>query len=129
MGKPLSLDLRRRIVSFVEAGHSCRAAADRFDVSPSSAIKLMQLWRHTGSVEPAPQGRPRGSRLDAVRDFLVRTVERHPDITMPELAERLWQARQVEAPPPVLSRFLIGLGFSYKKIADRHGTRTRPGSA
>ena len=129
MGKPLSLDLRRRIVAFVDAGHSCRAAATRFDVSPSAAIKLVRLWRQTGSVEPAPQGRPPGSRLDAVRHFLIGTVERQPDITMPELAERLLQAHAIEAAPPVLSRFLISLGFSYKKISDRHGTRTRPGPA
>jgi len=48
-----SLDLRRRIVAFIASGHSCRAQADRSDVSPSAAIKLMQLWRRTGSLEPA----------------------------------------------------------------------------
>lgn len=26
MGKPYSMDLRERIVAYVEAGHSCRAA-------------------------------------------------------------------------------------------------------
>ena len=119
MGRPLSLDLRRRIVAFVDSGHSCRAAADRFDVSPSAAIKLMQLWRRTGSLEPARQGRPWGSRLDVVKDFLVRTVEDQADITMPELAERLWTTHQIEAAPPVLSRFLIGLGFSYKSKEDQ----------
>ena len=64
-----------------------------------------------------------------MRDFLVRTVEEEPDITMPELAERLWTTHQIEASPPVLSRFLIGLGFTYKKIADRNGARARPGPA
>lgn len=128
MGRPLSLDLRGRIIRFVESGNRCRAAAAKFDVSPSCVIKLMARWRRTGSLEAAPQGRPAGSRLDTHRDFLVRTVEARPDITMPELAECLWQAHAVEANPAVLSRYLINLGFSYKKIADRNGTRTRSGA-
>jgi len=129
MGKPLSLDLRQRIVRFVEAGHSCRSAAAKFDVSASCVVKLMQRWRRTGSFAPARQGRPVGGRFDGLHDFLIRTVEAQPDITMPELAERLWQAHTLEADPSVLSRCLIRLGFSYKKIADRHGTRTRTGTA
>jgi transposase len=45
MGYGHSLDLRRRIIEAVEAGASAREAARRFDVSPSSAIKLVQRWR------------------------------------------------------------------------------------
>jgi len=125
MGKPLSLDFRCRIVRFVKKGNSCHAAAEKFDVSPSCVIKLMSRVRVTGSVEPARQGRPPGSRLDCARDFLVDTVEAHPDITMPELSERLLEAHGVDVDPAVLSRYLISLGFTYKKIADRHGARAR----
>jgi transposase len=35
MPKPYSLDLRERVVSYVEAGYSRRAAAAHFGVSPS----------------------------------------------------------------------------------------------
>lgn len=129
MGKPLSLDLRRRIVAFVEAGHSCRAAAERFDVSPSFVIKLMQLWRRTGSFEPARQGRPPGGRLAPLRDYLIATVEARPDITMPELAALVEAEHGVTADPTWYSRFLIRLGYSYKKISDRDGARTRAGAA
>jgi hypothetical protein len=49
MPKPYSLDLRERVVSYVEAGHSRRAAAAHFRVSPSFVINLMptvpHLWR------------------------------------------------------------------------------------
>ena len=51
MGKPLSVDLRNRIRSFVEAGYSRRAAAEHFDVSPSAVIKLMALVGASGSGE------------------------------------------------------------------------------
>lgn len=40
MPAPLSMDLRARIVDAVAAGSSIRAAARRFSVSPSAAIKL-----------------------------------------------------------------------------------------
>jgi transposase len=36
MPKPYSLDLRKRVVRFVEAGHSRRAAAAHFGASVSS---------------------------------------------------------------------------------------------
>lgn len=40
MVKPLSNDLRERVVAFVEAGHSRRATAAHFRVSPSFVIKI-----------------------------------------------------------------------------------------
>ena len=57
MGRPYSEDLRIRIVAAVEAGGSCSAAARQFGVSPSCAIKLLQRFRRTGSVAPAPRAR------------------------------------------------------------------------
>ena len=56
MPAPISLDLRQRIVRAVEQGSSIRAAARRFAVSPSAAIKLMQRVRATGSAAPARYG-------------------------------------------------------------------------
>ena len=53
MTAPLSQDLRGRIKRLVEQGSSVRAAAERFEVSPSAAIKLMQRVRATGSTAPA----------------------------------------------------------------------------
>ena len=55
MTKPLDQDLRIRIVEAIE-GSSCRAAAKRFGVSESAAIKLMQRYRTTGTVAPGKIG-------------------------------------------------------------------------
>ena len=52
MARPLSLDLRERIVAAVEGGLSRRSAASRFAVTENCAIKLVRRWQHTGSVEP-----------------------------------------------------------------------------
>ncbi len=40
MGKPLSMDLRERVVAFVGAGHGRRAAARHFHVSASDVSRL-----------------------------------------------------------------------------------------
>jgi transposase len=57
--------------------------------------------------------------------FLIQTVEAKPAITMPELAARLLDKHGIVAAPAMLSRFLCRHGFSYKKIADGGGVRTR----
>ena len=71
MARPLSLDLRKRIVRAVEGGLSRRAAAARFAVSQSCAIKLVQRWKRTGSVAPAAMGAPKGSALAAGQDTVT----------------------------------------------------------
>src|SRR4028119_2036824 len=90
MAQSYSLDPRVRVTGFVEAGHSCRAAARHFRVSDSFAIKLMRRQRQSGSPAPARQGRPCGTgKLAPYETFLICTVEAKPGITMPELAARL----------------------------------------
>ncbi len=119
MAQSYSLDLRVRVAGFVEAGHSCRAAARHFSVSDSFAIKLMQRQRRSGSPAPARQGRPQGTgKLAPYETFLVQEVEKTPDITMPDLAARLWEEHGVSAAPASLSRLLCRRGFTYKKTAD-----------
>ncbi|KFG70799.1 transposase [Microvirga sp. BSC39] len=126
MGHCYSLDLRVRVADFVAAGHSCRAAAQHFDVSESFAIKPVRRTRDTGSPAPARQGRPPGrGKLVAYETFLIETVEAEPAITMPELAARLLQEHGVVAAPAMLSRFLCRHGFTYKTTPDGGGVRTR----
>ena len=130
MGKPLSIDLRNRIRAFVDAGHSRHAAAAHFDVSPSMVIKLMALVGAKGSVEPARQGRPRGTgKFAPVSGFLKDRVEAEPDMTMPELAEALYEAHDLSATPAALSRFLIRAGYSFKKNPGRNRAWAREGQA
>jgi transposase len=105
MTQSYSLDLRVRVVAFVEAGHSCRAAARHFGVSDSFAIKLLQRQRRSGSPAPARHGRPPGHRrLSPYETFLIQAVETKPAITMPELAARLLEEHGVVAAPAALSR-------------------------
>ena len=83
MTKAYSMDLRRRIVRFVEAGHSRRSAAAHFEVSAAFVVKLLAVFRTSGNYAPKPEGGWRYSKLDPQRDFLLRRVSVKPDITMP----------------------------------------------
>ena len=57
MVRPISTDLRERLVGAVERdGISARAAAARFGVSVSSAIKWVRRHREKGSVAPDRMG-------------------------------------------------------------------------
>ncbi len=112
--KAYSLDLRRRVVAFVEASHSCHAAAAHFDVSVSFVVKLIAAFRATGSYAPKPEGGWRYSKLDPQRCFLERRMAEKPDITMAELACEL-ATMGVRIDPASLSRWFRRNGYRYKK--------------
>ena len=124
MPHPLSNDLRERVVAFVEAGHSCHQAAAHFGTSVSFAVNLMRRWRETGRVDPRPRGGFRHGKVFnksglviISRDFIIAIVAERSDITMPELAQELSNARGVRVDPSTLSKFLIACGLSFKKNA------------
>ena len=126
MASSYSFDLRDRVIGFVETGQSRRAAARHYVVSPSFSIRLLDQVARTGSSAPGRQGRPKGSgKLEPHAGFLIALVEAEPDITMPELSERLLEAHGMTVAPAMLSRFLCRRGFTYKKSPDGLGARTR----
>jgi transposase len=126
MGKSSSSDLRVRVVGEIERGQSCRAAARRFGVSAATAVRLAQRKARTGSITPSRQGRPPGrGPLSAHVDVLISWVEAEGDITMPELAARLFAEHGVQAHPASLSRLLLANGFTVKKNAAGERDRSR----
>lgn len=52
----LSMDLRVRVLAATDDGLSCRAAAVRFGIAPSTAIRGFGQRRATGSVAPRSRG-------------------------------------------------------------------------
>ena len=88
MGKACSNDLRERVVKAVTEGASCRSAALRFGVAPSSAIKWVARWRARGDVSPGPsRGRIR-SPLHLHRQWLLDQLVEKPGLTLAEMRER-----------------------------------------
>lgn len=90
MAKALPVDLRERVVAAVAAGASCRAAAERFGVSASSAIRRCALAREAGSVVPGPLGGDRRSaRIEARAALILGLVEQNSDATLAEIRAAL----------------------------------------
>ena len=115
MPAPMSLDLRERIVRTVEGGSSIRAAARRFAVSPSAAIKLMQRVRATGSAAPERYGGHRRPVLEPHAADLKTLVETTPDITLAELQSELERRCGVRAGLSTIHNALRRIGLRHKK--------------
>ena len=115
MSKALSVDLRERVVAAVAAGASCRAAAARFGVSASSAIRWAALAREAGSVAPGPVGGDRCSaRFEAHAALILQLVDRKSDITLKEIRGELAKAG-VAAGIGTLWRFFDRRRMTWKK--------------
>ena len=137
MTKALSLDLRRRVVAAVAGGVSCRTAAARFGVAPSTAVKWRRRWRETGAATARPQGGDRRSgRIERGAATILAMVAAEPDIRLVEIAARLEHERAERFAPSTLHRFFARRGITYKKrpatrpsrIVRTSPGRGRPGS-
>lgn len=116
MAKPLSEDLRVRVVEAVEGGLSRRAAADRFGVSPSSAVRFVREWRESGATHAkGPGGDQRSHRIEAHRDRILSAIEAKPDLTLIEIAEMLKSEQGGSFAPSSIWRFLDRHAVTFKK--------------
>ena len=123
MPRPLSNDLRERLVRAVANGLSCNAAAGKFDVSISAVVKLVQRWKVTGSYLPKQIGGYRKPVLAGHAECVRRLVDETPDMTIAELQRRL-AAYGIRVGQSSITRFLGHLEYTYKKNGARR--RTRP---
>ena len=114
MAKPISNDLRQRVVDAVLSGRTCRDVAETFCVSVSSVVKWTQRYRKTGSVAPDKMGGHRRSVLDAHRDFIREHIQQTSHVTLHGLKEEL-SARGVVVSHNAVWLFLRREGLSFKK--------------
>jgi transposase len=109
-----SKDLRVRLIRSVEKGQSARSQAKVFDVSASTAVKWVQVFRTEGRPQAKPHAGGRRSSLAPHSDWLKARVEQQPDITLKELCIELTM-HGVETSKSAVSRLLLRMGFSFKK--------------
>jgi transposase len=121
MPKPCSLDLRERVLDTVAAGASRREAAERFEVSASSAIKWMQRWQETGSIAAKPSGGSI-SPLEARADWLLTLIAEQPDLTLDEIVAAM-RKRRIAGSRSAIWRFCKRHNISFKKKPAGGGAR------
>ncbi len=116
MAKTLSIDIRERLVSAVDDGMTRRSAAKRFGVAASTAIKWVDQWRRTGTVEPRPRGGDhRSERIEVHAEEVLRLVAETPDLTLEELAEHLHEGHGLKVDPSTVWRLFDRHGVTLKK--------------
>ena len=113
MPKAYSGDLRERVIEIVEEGASRREAAERFEVSVSSAIKWLQRWRESRSAAP----KPRGGSISPLEKFaseILALLAEQPDLTLVEMVAAL-RKRRIRTSRSSLWRFLDRYNITVKK--------------
>ena len=108
----------------LKSGCRVGAAAERFGVSASSAIRWRAQEQREGDVRPKLQGGDRHShRIEAHAELILSAVAAKGDVTLSELRERL-KERGVAVAIGTLWRF-----FKRRKITRKKSRRTPPNSA
>jgi transposase len=94
-------------------GASRREAAERFDVSVSSAIRWLQSWEKEGICAPKPRGGSQ-SAMEAYAEEIFALVDEQPDWTLDELIVAM-RKRRVSGSRSALWRFLDRHDITFKK--------------
>lgn len=137
MAKTYGVDLRERVIAAVEGGLSRRSAAERFQVSISTAIRWVRAWRADGRKAAEPKGGgTRSHRIEAYREAILGAIETHKGITLVELAARLACEHALRVAPSTVHRFLVRHRITLKKSRRTPASRSariwhgggRPGS-
>ena len=113
MPKSYSSDLRERVIEAVEMGASRHEAAERFEVSVSSAV--------SGCSAGTRAGAPRRSHAEeaflrwrSVAAQVLAVIAEHPDLTLMETVAEL-RKRRIRTSRSALSRFFGRHGITLKK--------------
>ena len=111
--KPLSLDLRERIVAAYESGEgSYEVLAERFSVGPTVVGKLVRQMRDLGTLEPQVHRRGRKAAVSGEKKIELRKhLQEHPDATVLERRDALG----LKCSEKTMWQTLHKMGWRFKK--------------
>ena len=119
MAKGYSKDLRERAVAIVEDGESAREAARLLNIGAATAIRWIDRWTATGTVEAKPGTGYSKSPLKAHERWLLDLVAKEPDLTLEEIRARLRREKKLEVAASSVWRFYERHEITFKKNAAR----------
>jgi transposase len=122
--RPLSQDLRQRIIAARARGEGTGVVCQRFGVSRKSVERFWKQHSDTGQCQPKPIGGYRGSRLEKHDRTLRRWIVGQPGLTLRELQKQCREQLQVAIGLTALWHRLERLGLSYKKNDARRRARS-----
>jgi len=122
MPKPLSMDMRKRIIEAKLRGDTEDVIACEKEVNKSTITKLWALYKETGSYEPRPNPNGRKPALSQQHlDMITNKINGQPDISLQELIDEFELPVCVSA----LCRTVNNkLGLRFKKNIARHRAKS-----
>ena len=130
MGKPHPIELRSRVIAFVEEGHGHREAARHFRVSPRFVNNMVILKRETGSLTPKPQGNHAAGKLAPFADWVRERLAIKGDLTLDAIVAEMAAQHGVSVHRGAVGKWLHRLGLSHKKNrAGQRNSAARGGGA
>jgi len=121
--RPLSEDLRRRIIAARAHGEGTGEVCQRFQVSRKSVERFWLQHQRTGHCRPKQIGGYRRSRLRPHEATLRRWIAQQADLTLAELQHRCGTELGIKIGITALWHRLDRLGLSYKKNDARRRAR------
>jgi len=124
MGRGYSNDLRARVISIVMEGDSAREAARLLNIGASTAIRWVERWTKTGSVEAKSGTGHVRSPLKQHEQWLLDLIAAEPDLTLEEVRARL-RSKKMKAAISSIWSFYHRHNITFKK----NSARRRAGSS
>lgn len=109
------VDLRERVIRYLEQGATIYEAADKYEIGVATAGRWRRDWRKTGHIEPGKRGHPPGSKLDQHSDYLLKLLADQPDRTLEDVQRQLLEDHEMSAGIGTIWRFYDRHKISFKK--------------
>jgi transposase len=122
MGKPYSLDFRKRVAASLAKGVSCNQVAKQFGIGISTAIGWARRLRETGSIEPSQIGGYKPKAISGEHASWLSRRIKSGDFTLRGLVGELAE-RGLKVDYRSVWEFVHAEKLSFKK--KRGGWRTR----
>ena len=122
--RPLSEDLRLRIIAARAGGAGTGEVCQRFGVSRKSVERFWNQHQRRGHCRPKQIGGYRRSRLRPHERTLRRWIAQQADLTLAELQQRCGEKLGVKIGITALWHRLDRMGLSYEKNDARRRART-----
>ncbi len=118
--KPLSVDLRQRIVDAVTGGESRTSVARRFCVSCQTVCNILGYLEKRGTLEPEKTGSSANKKFTEASLVAMRAwLEEKNDLTLRELQERLAREFVLEVSQVSIWKQLAAMRMTWKKNKPR----------
>jgi transposase len=108
--------VRLAIVNLHKEGKTYTEVARLLSVGEATVSRVLRRHRESGTVDPRPRGGGNFSRIKAeLAETLKHLVDKQPDSTCDELAERFFDATGVRVSRSAVTRALRRFGYTQKK--------------